>query len=120
MELLQTYPGRLKPLARNIFTLILVGDPLSPTSFSLVQMFYKMYSGYYPIRFGESATRALQTPSGVSTGFLYHIHITPTFYSIPATHLSFHLSLCPPSQIHLNPLTPTHPAPPPVLPQATR
>ena len=40
-------------MARNIFTLLLVADPLSPPALQLVKSFYKMYSEYYPVRFGE-------------------------------------------------------------------
>ena len=118
MELLQTYPGRLKPLARNIFTLILVGDPLSPTSFSLVQMFYKMYSGYYPIRFGESSAQALQLQGG---------GLNRIFVSLPHhSHLLLHpghpfmfppLSLPP---LTNTPHTPHTPHTLHLLPQATR
>ncbi|GAX78494.1 hypothetical protein CEUSTIGMA_g5933.t1 [Chlamydomonas eustigma] len=59
MDLLQTFPGRLRPLARNVFTLVLIADPTDPATLQLSKILYKMYSDYYPVRFGL----ALSVPS---------------------------------------------------------
>ncbi|KAG2424815.1 hypothetical protein HXX76_014236 [Chlamydomonas incerta] len=51
-ELLSVYPGRLKPLGRNIFTAVLVAQPLCAASLELAAAVEQMWQGGYPIRFG--------------------------------------------------------------------
>eukprot|EP00798_Chlamydomonas_sp_ICE-L_P006280 gene6280-2911_t len=53
-QLLNVYPGRLKPLARNIFTAIAIANPLSTEGLALAQTMYQLYVESYPIRFGLS------------------------------------------------------------------
>ena len=42
-DILQTYPGRLKPMAKNIFTFVSFADPLDPEALSMAGKIYKMY-----------------------------------------------------------------------------
>ncbi|EFJ45735.1 hypothetical protein VOLCADRAFT_105823 [Volvox carteri f. nagariensis] len=51
-ELLNTFPGRLRPLARNVFTSVVVVEPLCSESLELVANIDRMWQGGYPIRFG--------------------------------------------------------------------
>ncbi|GIL48985.1 hypothetical protein Vafri_5482 [Volvox africanus] len=51
-DLLNTFPGRLRPLARNVFTAVLVTEPLCSESLELVMNIERMWEGGYPIRFG--------------------------------------------------------------------
>ncbi|KAG2487497.1 hypothetical protein HYH03_013916 [Edaphochlamys debaryana] len=51
-ELLNTFPGRLRPLARNVFTAVFVAEPLCPESLELAAAVDQMNQGGYPIRFG--------------------------------------------------------------------
>ncbi|GLI71786.1 hypothetical protein VaNZ11_017131 [Volvox africanus] len=51
-DLLNTFPGRLRPLARNVFTAVLITEPLCSESLELVMNIERMWEGGYPIRFG--------------------------------------------------------------------
>ncbi|GIM08138.1 hypothetical protein Vretimale_12173, partial [Volvox reticuliferus] len=51
-DLLNTFPGRLRPLARNVFTSVVVTEPLCAESLELVMNIERMWEGGYPIRFG--------------------------------------------------------------------
>jgi hypothetical protein len=48
-------PLRLRPLAVNAFTLVLVVDPTSAEGLILIDMLYQMWKEYYPIRIGKQS-----------------------------------------------------------------
>lgn len=52
MEILNTFPGRLKGLARNAYTGVFVMDPVSQEAAAILPVLDRMYQGFYPIRIG--------------------------------------------------------------------
>ncbi len=52
MDLLSMFPGRLRPLAKNIFHMVLVVDPLSPAGLAAGAAANRMYQRMFPVRFG--------------------------------------------------------------------
>jgi len=51
-DIINAFPGRLRPLALNLFTLVVFVDPSSTQGLLLGDMVYRMFTEYYPIRFG--------------------------------------------------------------------
>ncbi|GFR53072.1 hypothetical protein Agub_g15771, partial [Astrephomene gubernaculifera] len=51
-ELLHTFPGRFRPLARNLFTSVAVAQPLCAPSLQLAGAVAQMWQAGYPLRFG--------------------------------------------------------------------
>ncbi|MEW5302056.1 MAG: hypothetical protein WDW36_004866 [Sanguina aurantia] len=50
-DILQAFPGRLRPLAKNVFTLVLVMDMASADGLAMVEIVMRMWSESYPLRF---------------------------------------------------------------------
>ncbi len=55
-------PRRIRPLAVNVFNLVLVLDPTSAEGLLMCDTLYSMWQEYYPIRIGalQSASQGVQ------------------------------------------------------------
>ncbi|KAF5843740.1 hypothetical protein DUNSADRAFT_8256 [Dunaliella salina] len=52
MDVLNTFPGRLRPMAINAYVFVLVIDPISPEGMAFVDLILQMWQEMYPLRMG--------------------------------------------------------------------
>mmetsp|Transcript_15299 Transcript_15299/g.41363 ORF Transcript_15299/g.41363 Transcript_15299/m.41363 type:complete len:1550 (+) Transcript_15299:445-5094(+) len=52
MDVLNTFPGRLRPIAINAYVFVLVVDPISPEGMAFADLILQMWQEMYPLRMG--------------------------------------------------------------------